>query len=112
MNEVKLKMILKAIDEKKGEQVEVHDVRGVSPFFDRIVIVTMMNVRNGEAIADEIAKVCAGIGEPIRNVEGRRSAQWILIDAGDVLIHLFSEEERIRVNLSELIVKTKRRAEE
>lgn len=35
MNEVKLKMILKAIDEKKGEQVEVHDVRGVLAVFDR-----------------------------------------------------------------------------
>ncbi len=112
MNEVKLKMILKAVDEKKGENIEVHDVYNVSPFFDRIVIATMMNAKNGEAIADEIDKVCAEIGEPIRNIEGRHSAQWILIDAGDILIHLFSEEERIRVNLSELIVKIGRKGAE
>ena len=98
MNQVKLSLILKAIEEKKGENIQVYDVDHSSP--------TILNKRNGEAIADEIDKVCASINEPIRNIEGKRDSEWVLVDAGDILIHLFTENERARINIEQLISKS------
>lgn len=106
MNQVKLSLILKAIEEKKGENIQVYDVDHSSPFFSNIIVVTILNKRNGEAIADEIDKVCASINEPIRNIEGKRDSEWVLVDAGDILIHLFTENERARINIEQLISKS------
>ena len=103
MEEVKLSLIKKAIEDKKGENIEVYDVSEQSPFFNSIVIATILNKKNGEAIADEIERVVASIGEPVKNIEGKRGSEWILIDCGDILVHLFTVSERIRINLEQLL---------
>lgn len=106
MSQIKLNLILKAIEEKKGDNIEVFNTETSSPFFSNIIVATILNKRNGEAIADEIDRVCANINEPIKNIEGKNDSEWVLIDAGDILIHLFTEEERIRINIEELIKKS------
>lgn len=105
MNDLKLTLIKKAIEDKKGENIEVFDVSENSPFFSNIIIATIINKRNGDAIADEIDRVCASINEPIKNIEGKRESDWVLIDCGDILVHLFTKEERIRINLEQLLRK-------
>lgn len=105
INEVKLNLILKAIDDKKGENIQTFDVDEYSPFFTNIVICTMINKRAGRAIADEIDKVCAQINEPIKNIEGDNTSEWVLVDCGDIIVHVFTEKERERINLDQLISK-------
>lgn len=105
MNDLKLTLIKKAIEDKKGENIEIFDVSENSPFFSNIIIATIINKRNGDAIADEIDRVCASINEPIKNIEGKRESDWVLIDCGDILVHLFTKEERIRINLEQLLRK-------
>lgn len=106
MEQVKLNIIIKAIDEKKGEDIQVFDVTGRNPFYDHVVIATIGNSRQSNAIVDEISKNLALIHEEINHVEGDpRESDWILIDANGVLVHLFTESERVRVNLEELLNK-------
>ena len=111
MGQVKLNIITKAIDEKKGEDIQVFDVSGRNPFYDYVVIATIGNSRQSNAIVDEIQKNLSLINEQINHVEGDpRESDWILIDANGVLVHLFTENERVRVNLEELLNKQLKRA--
>ena len=104
--QVKLSLIQKAIDEKKGENISIYDVDSSSPFFSHIIVVTSMNKKHSEAIADEVDRVCASLDEPIKNIEGKNGSDWVLVDAGDILVHIFTESERIRVNIEQLIKKS------
>lgn len=106
MNQIKLNLIVKAIDDKKGENIQVFDVNETSPFFSHIVVATVLNKKNGEAIADEIDNVLAQINDPIKNIEGKRGSDWVLVDCGDILVHLFTESERVRINIENLISKS------
>ena len=111
MEQVKLNIIKKAIAEKKGEDIQVFDVTGRNPFYDYVVIATIGNSRQSNAIVDEIQKNLSLINEEINHVEGDpRDSDWILIDANGVLVHLFTENERVRVNLEELLNKQIKRA--
>ncbi|MBE6143726.1 MAG: ribosome silencing factor [Erysipelotrichaceae bacterium] len=111
MEQVKLNIITKAIDEKKGEDIQVFDVTGRNPFYDYVVIATIGNSRQSNAIVDEIQKNLSLINEEINHVEGDpRESDWILIDANGVIVHLFTVLERTRVNLEELLNKQSKRA--
>ena len=111
MEQVKLNIITKAIDEKKGEDIQVFDVTGRNPFYDYVVIATIGNSRQSNAIVDEIQKNLSLINEEINHVEGDpRESDWVLIDANGVIVHLFTVLERTRVNLEELLNRQSKRA--
>ena len=111
MEQVKLNIITKAIDEKKGEDIQVFDVTGRNPFYDYVVIATIGNSRQSNAIVDEIQKNLSLINEEINHVEGDpRESDWVLIDANGVIVQLFTVLERTRVNLEELLNKQSKRA--
>ena len=111
MSQVKLNIITKAIDEKKGEDIQVFDVTGRNPFYDYVVIATIGNSRQSNAIVDEIQKNLSLINEEINHVEGDpRESDWVLIDANGVIVHLFTVLERTRVNLEELLNRQSKRA--
>lgn len=106
MGQVKLNIITKAIDEKKGEDIQVFNVIGKSPFYDYVVIATIGNSRQSNAIVDEIQKNLSLINDEINHVEGDpRESDWILIDANGVIVHLLTASERQRLNLEELLNK-------
>lgn len=110
MEEVKLSIIKKAIDEKKGEDIEVIDVTGHNPFYDYVVIATIGNSRQANAIVDEISKNLALIKEEVNHIEGdTSSSDWILIDCNGIIVHLFTSQERLRINLEELLKKNLKR---
>ncbi|MFK8024321.1 MAG: ribosome silencing factor [Ilumatobacter sp.] len=82
-------------DEKKGDDVvvlEVGDVLAIAGYF---VIVSAPNGRLVEALADDIETVAkAELGRPPVRTEGHREKQWVLIDYGDVVVHVFHKEMR------------------
>ena len=105
MDEIKLQVITKAIEDKKGEEVQIIETRGKSPFYDYVVIATINNYRQGGSIADEIEEKLALIKEEVNHVEGdSQGSEWILVDCGDIVVHLFTPSERLRVNLEELLL--------
>jgi ribosome-associated protein len=94
---------LDAAEEKLASDPVVLDVREFQDAFDSLVIVSGRNDRQVRAIAEEVERVVgerAGI-RPLR-VEGLRAAQWVALDYGDVIIHVFDEEQREYYDLEHL----------
>ena len=82
--------IVNIIEDKKGQDVKVYDMRGKSPFFDYSILCTGSSSRNIEAIASDIKKSLT----TIRNVEGLEECNWVLIDGGDIIVSVFSKDAR------------------
>lgn len=88
--EKEIASIVNIIEDKKGQDVKVYDMRGRSPFFDYSILCTGSSSRNIEAIASAIKKSLTNI----RNVEGLEECNWVLIDGGDIIVSVFSKDAR------------------
>jgi ribosome-associated protein len=85
----------RAADEKKGEDILVLDVAEIMGIVESFVITSASNVRLVRAIVDEIERqIHDQTGEKPRAVEGLRDASWVLIDYGDLVVHVFLNETR------------------
>lgn len=85
----------RAADSKDGEAIEVLDVSGVFVLFDAFVLVSGRTERQVKAIADEVERqVKEATGRSPRGIEGRDTLHWVLVDYGDVVVHVFVEEDR------------------
>jgi ribosome-associated protein len=91
-----------AADSKQGEDLVALDVSGPLPLTDVFLLVTGRNERNVVAIAGEIEDkmIEAGV-KPLRR-EGRQEGRWILLDFGDIVVHVFHEEDRMYYSLERL----------
>lgn len=92
----------RAADSKKALDLQVLDLREVTSFTDYFVLCTVTNPRQGQAIADEIGKQLKDMGELPVSVEGYDTAEWILMDYGDFIVHIFGETTRSYYNLERL----------
>jgi ribosome-associated protein len=95
-------MAARAADSKQAQSIRVLDLREVTTFADYFVICSGTNPRQVQAIADEINLELKHQGEVSNAVEGYDSADWILIDYGDMLVHVFSETAREYYDLERL----------
>jgi len=97
MNETKalLKKVFEAIDAKKGERILILDISKISSFADFFVICHGHNIRQNQAISDEIReRLKKEDGITPAHVEGYQSAEWILMDYLNCIVHIFSPEAR------------------
>jgi ribosome-associated protein len=91
-----------AADSKQGADLVALDVSGPLPLTDVFLMVTGLNERNVQAIAAEIEDRLFEAGaKPLRR-EGRAQGRWILLDFGDIVVHVFHEEERLFYSLERL----------
>jgi len=93
---------VRAAESRKAADIKVLDLNGVTSFTDYFVICTGNNSRQIQAIADEIGLKLKERGEHPISVEGYNQAEWILVDYGDFLIHIFSEKARAYYDLERL----------
>jgi ribosome-associated protein len=92
----------RAAESKKANDLRVLDVGEVTSFTDYFVICSSANPRHGHAICDEIAKQLKQTGELPISIEGYAAAEWILMDYGDFIVHIFSEAARAYYELERL----------
>lgn len=92
----------RAAESKKALDIKILDVEEVSSFTDYFIICSGTNPRQNHAISDEIGEQLAKIGYKPVSTEGYESAGWILMDYGDFVIHIFSEETRNYYDLERL----------
>jgi ribosome-associated protein len=85
---------VRAAEAKKAVDIRAFDLRGVSSFTDFFVICSGSNARQIQAIADEVAAQLKKAGELPLGIEGYNTAEWILCDYGDFIVHVFSEKAR------------------
>jgi len=97
-----LKVAAAAADSKAGEDLVAIDVSNPLPLADIFLIVTGRSERNVVAIAGEIEDKLIEAGyKPLRR-EGRAEGRWVLVDFGDLVVHVFHEEERVYYSLERL----------
>ncbi|HEY5677949.1 MAG TPA: ribosome silencing factor [Myxococcales bacterium] len=88
--------------EKKAEEVVVLDLRGVSGYTDFLVIGSGTSDRQLEAIAESVEKELVAQGHRVIGSEGQRGGRWVLLDFGDVVVHVFHVDERAHYDLEGL----------
>lgn len=98
----KVAKIIEWLEAKKATDVVALDLEGVNAFTDAVVIATVKSVRQSKALADEISKLAKGENFEHMRVEGKDSAQWVLIDLNDVIVNIFQEDARGSFNLESL----------
>lgn len=97
-----LRVAALAADSKAGEDLVALDVTGPLPLTDAFLLVTGRNERNVLAIAGEIEdKLIEAGAKPLRR-EGRSEGRWVLLDFGDIVVHVFHEEDRMFYSLERL----------
>jgi ribosome-associated protein len=92
----------RAAESKKAINLQVLDLREITSFTDYFVICSVSNPRQGHAICDEIGERMREAGRRPVSVEGYERAEWILIDYGDFIVHIFSEAARSYYDLERL----------
>lgn len=108
------RLAIKALEEKKGENIEVIDISEVSVIADYFIIANGTNRNQNQALADAVEESLEKAGATLKQVEGYDTANWILMDFLDVIVHIFDRDNRLfydleriwrdgkQINLSEL----------
>jgi ribosome-associated protein len=97
-----LRIAAAAADDKQGEDLVALDVTDQLPLTDVFLLVTGRNERNVLAIAGEVEdKLIESGAKPLRR-EGRGEGRWVLLDFGDLVVHVFHEEDRMYYSLERL----------
>jgi ribosome-associated protein len=97
-----LEMVVKAADGRRAEDIVALKVDQLSPMADYFVVMTGGSNRQVQAIVNAIVEKAHENGVNIGSVEGKREARWVLIDLGDVVVHVFRDETRHFYNLEKL----------
>ncbi|AIQ73129.1 MULTISPECIES: ribosome silencing factor [Paenibacillus] len=97
-----LELALKAVEDKKAMNVVALDLRNVSPISDYFIVCHGNSDIQVQAIATEVRKVVHEAGGVIKGIEGMDSARWVLMDLGDVIVHIFHRDEREYYNIERL----------
>lgn len=97
-----LTRLVEAVEDKKAMNVVSLDLRGISLIADYFVICHGNSDTQVQAIATEAKKLADELGIPVKGLEGFDSARWVLIDLGDVILHVFHRDEREYYNIERL----------
>ena len=98
----KLDIIVKSCEDKKGIDIKVLDIQGMTSIADYFVIVSGNSSTQVDALAREIDEKLCEKGEGPQNQEGKNSSRWIILDFGDIIVHVFHKDEREYYNLERL----------
>ncbi len=99
---------LHAASEKKAIDLVVLDLRDIASFTDYFVITSGANERQVQAISDGVSDTLKKVGSPAARVEGYKTAEWILLDYGDFIVHVFEQKARNFYDLERLWRESKR----
>ena len=94
--------IFSILDDAKAEDIKIIDLRNKSSVADYFVISTCRSSRHADATADDLARKLKKLGFKNPSPEGRPKCDWVIVDAGSVIVHLFKKEIRELYNLEQL----------
>lgn len=97
-----LETAVNALSEKKGHDIVALDIRKLSVIADAFLIVTGDNARQVEALSDACEEAMGKAGYEKKNVEGLRGGKWVLLDYGDLIVHIFDRESRAFYDLERI----------
>ena len=87
-------LAIKAIEDKKGNDIKIIDIHEVSVIADYFIIASGSNPNQVKTLADNVEETLGRAGYELRQTEGYGTASWIVMDYNDIIVHIFSEEDR------------------
>lgn len=99
---LKQRAVVEALEDIKGRDIVVFNVAHQSAYFERVVIASGDSSRQVNALATSVQSKLKAMGARIVGVEGRRNGDWVLVDLGDIVVHLMHPAVRSHYNLEEL----------
>lgn len=95
-------LAVQALEDKKGEDIKVIDITEVSVLADYFIIASGMNRNQVQALVDNVDETLGRAGYPCKQIEGYQTANWILLDYGDIIVHVFDSENRLFYDLERI----------
>jgi ribosome-associated protein len=95
-------LILSRLDDDKAQDIVLIDLKGKSPMADAMIVASGRSHRHVGALADHVMRALKEAGFGKARVEGLPHCDWVLIDAGDVIVHLFRPEVRTFYNIEKI----------
>lgn len=96
------KLAIAALEDKKGEDIRVIDISEISVLADYFIIANGSNRSQIQAMTDAVEETLGRKGCHVKQVEGYDTANWILMDFGDIIVHIFDKENRLFYNLERI----------
>jgi ribosome-associated protein len=100
--EAATQVVLTSLEDDKAEEIVAIDIRGKSSFADMLIVASGRSARHVGALADHVMRKLKESGVKDVRVEGMPHADWVLVDAGDVVVHLFRPEVRSFYNIEKI----------
>lgn len=96
------KIAYHALDEKKGEDIRIIDIAGISVLADYFIIANGSSESQVQAMVDNVEEEMHKAGYSLKQQEGYGSGNWVLLDFGDVIVHVFDKENRLFYDLERI----------
>jgi ribosome-associated protein len=96
------KTAVTALEDIKARDITVLDVRKLTSLYDTLIIATAESSRQVNALANHVRDALKAAGATIIGTEGEQSGEWVLVDAGDIVVHVMQPAVRAYYNLEEL----------
>lgn len=96
------KLAIEALEDKKAEDIKVIDISEVSVLADYFIIAGGNNPSQIQAMCDNVEENLGRAGHPSRQIEGYDTANWVLLDFGDIIVHIFDKENRLLYDLERI----------
>ena len=96
------KLVIEALEDKKAEDIKIIDISEVSVLADYFIIAGGNNNSQIQALSNNVEEKLGRAGYPVKQIEGYETANWILMDFGDVIVHIFDKENRLLYDLERI----------
>ena len=99
---VKQRAVVEALEDIKGKDIVVYNTARMPSMFERVVIASGDSNRQVKALADNVQERIRALGSRVYGVEGEKGGEWVLVDLGDVVVHIMHPTVRDFYNLEEI----------
>lgn len=96
------RVVVDALEDVKGQDIRVYNTTELTDLFDRVVLVTGTSNRQTRALASNVREKVKEAGGHVISVEGEETGEWVLVDLGDIVVHVMQPAIRSYYNLEEL----------
>ena len=97
-----VRLAYEALADKKAQDIKIINIEGVSVIADYFIIASGTNRSQVQALADNVDEVLGKAGYTVKQTEGYRTANWVLMDYGDIIVHVFDSENRLFYDLERI----------
>jgi ribosome-associated protein len=96
------RLVIDALEDIKGQDICVYNTTHLSDLFDRVVLVTATSNRQTRSLASHVAEKAKQAGATVLSIEGEEAGEWVLVDLGDVIVHIMQPAIRAYYALEEI----------